>query len=260
MVVRPEALNPPGSEPRLYTELASWWPLLSPPPHYVEEAADLLPHLLETGSTPARTLLELGAGGGSLAFHLKSALRLTLTDRSPRMLDVSRAVNPGCEHITGDMRTLDLGRTFDRVLIHDAIMYATDEPSVRAALATAARHCRPGGGLLVVPDHVTETFEPATDHGGEDAADGRGLRYLEWVWDPDPADRTIKVAYAFLLRETNGTVRTESDQHTVGLFPHDAWIEWLESAGFNASSRLDPWRRYVFSGVRRPETDPTTRP
>ncbi|GEM_PF-2748116 len=32
----------PEQEPLLYTELASWWPLLSPPSHYVEEAADLL--------------------------------------------------------------------------------------------------------------------------------------------------------------------------------------------------------------------------
>jgi hypothetical protein len=56
---------------KLYSDLASWWPLMSPPIHYVEEAADLLPLLLE-GEDPSapRTLLELGSGGGSLAFHL----------------------------------------------------------------------------------------------------------------------------------------------------------------------------------------------
>ena len=31
---------------RLYSDLAHWWPLFSPPIHYVEEAADLLPTLL----------------------------------------------------------------------------------------------------------------------------------------------------------------------------------------------------------------------
>jgi hypothetical protein len=32
---------------RLYSDLARWWPLMSPPAEYVEEAADLLPLLLE---------------------------------------------------------------------------------------------------------------------------------------------------------------------------------------------------------------------
>jgi hypothetical protein len=77
----------------LYEDLAGWWPLLSPPTEFEDEAADLLPRLrIAAGSRPA-TLLELGAGGSSLAFHLKHQFRLTLTDRSPAMLAVSREVN-----------------------------------------------------------------------------------------------------------------------------------------------------------------------
>jgi hypothetical protein len=70
------------------------------------------------------------------------------------------------------MGHLNLGREFDLVLIHDAIMYATDEASVRATLATAHRHCRPGGAVLIVPDCVRETFQPSTETGGKDAPDG----------------------------------------------------------------------------------------
>jgi hypothetical protein len=98
---------------KLYTELASWWPLVSPPSHYVEEAADLLPMLMQAADARPRTLLELGSGGGSLAFHLKAHVRMTLSDVSPAMLHQSRQVNPKCEHVVVDMRTLDLGRTFD---------------------------------------------------------------------------------------------------------------------------------------------------
>lgn len=164
--------------PRLYDDLAAWWPLLSPPSDYEEEAADLLPRLgTVPGSSP--TLLELGAGGGSLASHLKPHFRLTLTDLSPAMLAVSRTINPECEHLAGNMRSLRLGREFDVVLVHDAIMYATDPTAVRETLETAAIHCRAGGTVAVLPNHVRETFEPGTDQGGHDAADGRGLRYLE---------------------------------------------------------------------------------
>ena len=236
--------------PRLYSDLAAWWPLLSPPSQYGEEAADLLPTLLGATDSP-RTLLELGSGGGSLAFHFKRHFQLTLSDRSPEMLAISREVNPECEHVEGDMRTLDLGREFDLVFVHDAIMYLTDAASVAAALATVSRHCRPGGAVVIVPDCVRETFEPGTDSGGEDGPDGRGLRYLEWDWDPDPTDDRFVTTYAFLLREPTGEMRVEMDQHQIGVFARGMWLTWLQKAGFSATSRPDQWGRDVFVGKRR---------
>lgn len=236
---------------KMYAALARWWPLLSPPSHYVEEAADILPYLLAATDPAPRTMLELGCGGGSLAWHLKHHFTMTLTDVSPDMLAVSRAANPACEHLEGDMRTLDLGRTFDLVFLHDAVMYMTTPADLRAALATAARHCRTGGAVFILPDCVLETYEPETSHGGEDMPDGRGLRYLEWTWDPDPGDTVYAEHYAFMLRDADGTVRVEYDQHAFGVFPRASWLAWLDEAGFDASTRLDPWNRDVFSGVKR---------
>jgi SAM-dependent methyltransferase len=235
---------------KMYTKLASWWPLVSPPSHYVEEAADLLPILMQAADAAPHTFLELGCGGGSLAFHFKGHLRVTLSDISPEMLDQSRAVNPECEHVLGDMRTLDLGRTFDLVFIHDAIMYAVDEASVRATLATAARHCRTGGGVVIVPDFVRETFRPESTVHGEDAPDGRGLRFLEWKWDPDPHDTTFEVAYAFVMRQPDGSTQIEMDRHREGLFPRASWLTWLREAGFTPTGRLDPWNRDVFCATK----------
>jgi SAM-dependent methyltransferase len=240
-----------AAPPRLYEDLAGWWPLLSPPSEYEDEAADLLPRLRPDPDLPPLTLLELGAGGGSLAFHLKRHFRMTLTDRSPGMLAVSQALNPECEHRLGDMRSLRLVRTFDVVLIHDAIMYATDAAAVEATLQTAAVHCRLGGTVAVLPDFVRETFAPATDCGGHDAPDGRGLRYLEWAWDPDPHDDTYLVDYAFLLRHADGTVAVVHDRHQEGLFARDQWLEWFEAAGIAARSWPDPWGREIFIGPHR---------
>ena len=241
----------PVGQPRLYDELASWWTLLSPPEEYAGEAADLLGRLDAAGAREGATLLELGSGGGSFASHLKQRFRLTLTDISPAMLAVSRTVNPGCEHLVGDMRTLRLDRRFDIVLIHDAIMYATSRDDVRAALRTAAHHCRSGGLVAILPDHVRENFEPGTDHGGHDAPDGSGLRYLEWTWDPDPQDDTYVVDYVFILRNADGTARAEHDRHVEGLFSRGQWLVWLDEAGLAAGGESDRWKREVFIGVRR---------
>jgi SAM-dependent methyltransferase len=216
---------------RFYGELASWWPLISPVEEYAEEATEAARLL-----GPARDVLELGSGGGHLAAHLKDRYALTLTDISGDMLAVSRALNPDCEHIQGDMRTLRLNRTFDAVLIHDAIAYMASEDDLRAALATAAAHLRPGGRLLVMPDEIAETFAPGADHGGSDGPDGRAARYLEWSWDPDPADTWTLNEYAFLLREPDGTVRAVHETHRTGLFARAAWLALLREAGFNASA------------------------
>lgn len=241
---------------KLYDQLSSWWPLLSPPADYAEESDFYAKQLLAAGDAPARTLLELGSGGGNNASFMKKHFAMTLADLSPGMLAWSRELNPECEHIQGDMRTLRLGRLFDRVFIHDAIVYMTTIDDLRSALETAAVHCRPGGAALFAPDHVRENFQPGTDHGGVDDA-SRGFRFLEWTSDPDPADMTYTVDYACLLRETDGTVRVEHDRHIEGLFARSEWLRLLDEAGFDARcvpydhSELEPGSYEVFVGVRR---------
>lgn len=218
-------------EPRLYTDLAAWWPVLSDPADSEEEAR-IFRHALEaTASRPLEELLELGSGGGNTASQLAAWYRLTLVDRAPGMLSVSRALNPECEHVLGDMRSVRLGRSFDAVFVHDAVSYMTTEDDLRAAMATAHAHCRPGGVALFVPDHTRETFRPATSCGGSDRGD-RSLRYLEWDHDPDPDGTTYVASFAYLLREGDGPVRCETDEHLLGLFPRDTWLRCLASVGF----------------------------
>lgn len=221
--------------PIMYDELASWWPLLSPPADYEEEAAFYARTLAAACEGPLRTVLELGSGGGNNASHLKSRFEMVLVEPSAGMRAVSRALNPECEHVDGDMRSVRLGRRFDAVFVHDAVCYMTTESDLRMAIETAFVHCRPGGAALFAPDFVRENFRPATDHGGFDG-DARGLRYLEWTWDPDPSDTTYVVDYAFLLRSGDGSIRAEHDRHVEGLFARADWIRLLSQAGFLARS------------------------
>jgi hypothetical protein len=172
------------------------------------------------------------------------------------MLAVSRALNAECEHVSGDMRTVRLGRQFDAVFLHDAICYMTTLDDVRSAIETAYLHCRPGGAALFAPDHVRETFHESTDCGGHDA-EGRGLRYLEWTWDPDPSDSTYLVDYAYLLRSADQTTRVVHDRHVEGLFARADWLRLLADVGFEARavpfdhSELEPGSYEVFVATRK---------
>lgn len=243
--------------PMLYDELAAWWPLLSRPEEYREEAAFFAGTLTEIGEPPCHSVLELGSGGGNNASHLKARFTMTLVDISPGMLAVSAALNPECEHVAGDMRTIRLGRQFDRVFIHDAIVYMTTLEDLRRALETAFVHCRPGGASMFVPDYTRENFAPSTDHGGYEGS-GRALRYLEWAWDPDPADSMYVTDFAYLLRERDGTIRVAHDRHIEGLFSRSDWLRLLAEVGFEPRSvpfehsELEPGSHEVFVGVRAP--------
>ncbi len=234
---------------RLYDDLASWWPLFSSPDDYIQEADFFRDIIIKNSSPSATRLLELGSGGGNNASHLKSHFDITLVDLSEQMLEVSRALNPNCEHIKGDMRAVRLGRVFDAVFIHDAIMYMTTLGDLRLAIETAFIHCRPGGVALFAPDFTRETFTPSTSHGGHDG-EKRSIRYLEWTFDPDPSDATYEVHFGIMMREGGGAVRFERDDHLYGLFGRKEWMELLDDVGFDAGVVQDEYGRDIFVGKK----------
>jgi SAM-dependent methyltransferase len=253
---------------KMYEELAWWWPLLSPPGDYKEEAAFYGGVLADAADGRIRSALELGSGGGHNASHLKKALGpMVLVEPSDAMRDVSRELNPDCEHVKGDMRSVRLGRQFDAVFVHDAVCYMLTIDDLRQAIETAFVHCRPGGVALFCPDYVRENFAAGSECGGGDdgasggeaaAGDraGHAMRYLEWTCDPDPRDTTYIVDYAFMLRTPDGQVRVEHDRHVEGLFAREEWMRLLSEAGFEPAivplvhSELEEGSHEVFVAKR----------
>jgi SAM-dependent methyltransferase len=241
-------------QPLMYTDIAAWFHLLTAPQEYAEEAGIYL-RTIRQFAPQAKTMLELGSGGGNNASHLKQHFSLTLVELSPDMIRLSQGLNPELEHIQGDMRSVRLERRFEVVFIHDAIMYMTSLEDLRKAIRTAAWHLQPGGLVLLAPDCTRETFKPSTDSGGHDGGE-RGLRYLEWSWDPDPSDSTFITDYAYLLREADGSVRCLHDRHTLGLFSQEEWLEALREEGFQAQvlpfehSEVEAGTTVLFVGVK----------
>jgi SAM-dependent methyltransferase len=248
-------MNNLESLPMLYRELADWWPVLSLPEDYAEEAEFYRKAIVSSSASSPHILLELGSGGGNNASHLKKHFQMTLVDISPGMLEVSRGLNPECEHIQGDMRTVRLGRMFDAVFIHDAIGYMTSEADLRSALKTAFEHCKPGGIALFTPDHTKENFKSGIKHGGHDLGN-RSMRYLEWIWDPDSRDTSYLSLMVYVLREGVESVRCVQDKHILGLFPHKEWLRLISEVGFKGQSiffvhsEIEPDSCEVFIGLR----------
>ena len=221
--------------PRRYTDLAEWYPLITRPDEYSEEAEFYARTIIDAIGGECPTLLELGAGSGANAFHYKKYFTATLTDLSPAMSMLSRRINPDCEHVVGDMRTIRLNRTYDAVFVHDTICYMKSESDLRSVMDTAFTHLRPGGAALFAPDNTRENFSDATSQGGHD--DGtRALRYLIWTSDPDPKDDTYLYEFVYLLHERGLPSQVVHEVHECGLFERNTWIALLEDVGFIASA------------------------
>lgn len=226
---------------KLYDELAEWYPLLTPLEDYAEESRDYLA-ALRSGLGPGRhTLLELGAGAGHNAHYFAGDFDLCLVDASAAMLVHARRTCPGAEFHVADMRDVRLGRQFDAVFVHDAVVYLRTLGDLRALFQTARVHLRPGGLLLIAPDYVVETFQPATECGGSDG-DGRALRYLGWVWQAPGETETIVVDYVVSTRIGTDPPVVHTDRHLEGLFPRAVWLALFAEAGFEVeqSARSNP--------------------
>jgi SAM-dependent methyltransferase len=245
----------------LYGDLAWIWPVLSPPEDYAREAATLRRVCRQLGvrtRAPRPRLLELGAGGGHLLFHLQNRFECTATDLSAAMLKNCERLVPSARRIQGDMRTLRLGEQFDVVLIHDAIDYMRRAKDVRAALATAAAHLRPGGVLLLAPTYTRDNFIDA--EAAHDASPSDGLTYLSYVHDPDPEDTEYELVLVYLLRDPRSrAVRSVEDRHRCGLFAVAEWLELLDGAGFDGQFVEDAKAWSLFAARRRP-SDARRRP
>lgn len=238
---------------RLYDDLAYLWPLLSPPENYADEARYWRDALREKLGPGRHHILELGVGGGHNLSHLTRDFQATAVDLSDGMLAHSKRLNPGVEHLIGDMRTVRLGCIFKAVIIHDAISYMLTKEDLRATFATAAAHLEPGGIFITAPDWFRETFQSPWVSHSTTVGEGMELTYIEYTYDPDPDDTTVETVMFYMIRE-QGRLRIEEDLHITGLFPLQTWVDLMSEAGFVVEKKAypvddDPRQAYLLVGT-----------
>ena len=178
-------------------------------------------------------------GGGHNLSHLTADFECTAVDLSPNMLALSQALNPGVAHHVGDMRDIRLDRTFDAVLVHDAVSYLLTEQDLQETFATAAAHLRPGGVLMVAPDWVQETFPDGWVYTWDRQQGDIEVNIQEVMLDPDPDDTQVESTYTYTIKK-DGQTTIEVDTHITGLFPLNTWTDLMGQAGFSVQVRALP--------------------
>ncbi len=142
---------------------------------------------LVTSYRPA-TVLDAGCGTGRVAIELaRRGHDVVGTDVDPAMLEAARAKAPDLTWIEADLTdpTLDLGRTFDLVVMAGNVLIFVPPGSEGEAIATAARHLAPGGHLVAGYSLRPGGLQP---HRHDAHANAAGLELEDrWsTWDRHP--------------------------------------------------------------------------
>lgn len=202
------------------------------------------------------TVLELGCGTGRKLVPLAvDGHRCTGLDSSAAMLDRARLLaaehDVEVEWVRGDMRSFDLGRAFDAVLIPgNSLLHLHEHTDLVSCLRAVRRHLAPGGRL------VLDVFNPSIALLAR--ADGT-RRDREDLTSTGPDRGTVRVeveeAYDAAAQVTRGrwTLSWGSPPASSVLpleirsvFPQELLL-LLEAAGLRLVDRFGDWSRTSFT-------------
>lgn len=219
-------MNPPDVFGSVY---AGHYDLFYRQKDYIAEC-DFVETLFERfSSAPIRSILDLGCGtGGHILPLAERGYAVTGIDRSQQMLAVARSkvaqlvsTNDCPRPILqcADIRALDLGKTFDAVLMMFAVLgYQTTNDDLAAALATVRRHLVPGG--VFVADFW---YGPAVlvQRPGDRVREweGNGERVFRLTRSElDVGQHTIHVQFKVLHLQGMQVVAETEEEHPVRFF------------------------------------------
>ena len=133
-----------------------------------------------------RSVLDAGCGTGRVGAELaRRGVDVVGADVDPSMLATARRSMPDVTWVESDLAELDLGRSFDVVVMAGNVPLFTPPGTQGAIVAGCARHLRPRGGLLITGFQLGRGY-------GIDEYDAHcveaGLRLVERfaTWDRAP--------------------------------------------------------------------------
>lgn len=147
--------------------------------------------VLAYAPVPARrleacTVLDAGCGTGRVGAELaRRGVSVVGADVDASMLATARRTMPEVEWVQSDLAALDLGRTFDVVVMAGNVPLFTPPGTEAALVAGCARHVRPGGGLLIAGFQLGRGYS-LEQYDEHTAAAGLRLAERFATWDREP--------------------------------------------------------------------------
>ena len=145
---------------------------------------------------PPGSVLDAGCGTGRVARELaRQGVEVVGVDVDPEMLEEAVKRAPGLRWIRHDATLVDLGRTFDCVLMAGNLVLFVQRGREPALVANMARHLAPGGllvaGFAVKAGEISvATYDALCESSGLEPVE----RWSTWQRDPFTAESGFVVA------------------------------------------------------------------
>ena len=216
---------------------------------YRAEAVQLESQIRQRAPT-AKSLLDVGCGTGRHLVELRQSFHVAGIDLDAGMLEEARARLDDVELVEADMRSFDLGRSFDAVVcLFSSIGYLGSASELEDAVSCMAEHLSPGGVLVVDGWIRPEAWQdPGMVHVVSGQTDGVAVARVGR--SSRDGNRTI-----LELHHLVGTVDGVDhlvDRHELTLFADEEYQDAFARAGLEVEKAESPFTerdRYV--GIKR---------
>lgn len=205
---------------------------------YAAEVTLLERAIQRHGAPGTRRVLDVGCGTGRHALELSSrGFDVVGVDRSSSMLAIAQARAPSLRFLEADMTEVDVGETFDVVVIlFAALSYQTTAEGILRALGAARRHLRPSGLLIADVWFGASSADPGTS-----AKTYRAGRKGDVAWERfgtltrDPLEQRVRLSYE-LRRTQGGETTVARETHFMHYFSRFELEFALRNSGFRLSA------------------------
>jgi ubiquinone/menaquinone biosynthesis C-methylase UbiE len=220
----------------MFSRSARFYDLIYSFKDYAAEAARVSA-LIRERRPDARTLLDVACGTGAHLEHLAKEYMVEGLDLDDELLVIAGERLPGVPLHSADMRSFDLGRTFDAVTcLFSAIGYVRGVDELRSAAAAMGRHLAPGGALVVEPWFSPGAWEPG--HIGARFVDEPDLKIVRLhVSEAAQPDGSLTLNFHYLVATRDG-VEHFTEEHVTTLFTREQYLDAFGSGGLDVA--FDP--------------------
>ncbi len=199
---------------------------------YIAEAGKVHQFIQKYKSADGNSLLDVACGTGAHAGPLSKYYKVEGLDLDPDMLKVARRKYPNIRFHHSDMASFDLGRQFDFITcLFSSMGYVKTKSNLRKAIQTMSKHLRPGGVLLVEPWFTPEQWNPGRVFALQ--IDKPDLRIVRMSHSGQKGKLSF-IEFQYLIGTPKG-IEHSVEQHILGLFTHEEYLNAFHSAGLKVT-------------------------
>lgn len=232
----------------MYTKSARFYDAIYSFKNYEMETAILHTLIQQRKKSDGATLLDVACGTGRHLSYLRKHYAIEGLDLNPEFLAIARQRCPDMIFHQGDMTSFDLGRAFDAITcLFSAIGYAGTVEKLDRAVATMARHLKPGGVIIIEPWLKPEQYIPG--HLASRFVDEPDLKIAR-LSISELRDRISVMDMHHLVATPQG-IEYFVERHELMLFNHEEYMAAFRAAGLDVTYDPDGLTgRGLYIGVR----------